>query len=175
MKKGMSIREKVLLCILVILALILVYYYAFYIPTQEEIAQYKEEYTVIDDAIILADAKAIKLTQMKAELEEIKGGDVMVTKELPAYDNRQALMVQLSGVLEKSQNYNVTFGNETIDGSTVTRMISISYTCEDYQTVKDILMEIYNGPYPCSFSNLYLTDGGNTLSVDVTYFEYMKR
>lgn len=174
MKKGMSIREKVLLCILAILAMIMVYYYAFYIPTQDEIAQYKEEYTLVDDSIILADAKAIKLSQMKAELEAIKGGETEVTKELPAYDNRQNLMVQLSNILAKSQNYNITFGAVSADGKTMTRSISLDYSCESYEAAKAILMEIYNGEYPCTFHNLYLTNGGSSISVDIIYFEYQK-
>lgn len=174
MKRGMSIREKVLLCILAVMAMVLVYYYAFYLPVQEETAQYEEEYILVDDNIILADAKAIKLKQMKAELEAIKGGETEVTKELPAYDNRQNLMMHLANILVKSQNYNITFGNVAVDGGTVSRSISLDYTCDSYATAKAILLEIYNGAYPCTFTNLYLTNNGNSISVDIIYYEYQQ-
>lgn len=172
MKKGMSIREKVMLCILAVLCVILVYYYAFYIPMQEEIAQLKEEYTTIDDSMILVEAKATRLAKMKAELEEIKAGDAGVMKELPAYDNRQNLMSQLSTILSKTENYNIAFAGVTGDGTTVSRQISLDYSCANYEEAKAVLLEIYNGKYPCTFGGLYLSDDGATISVDIVYFEY---
>ena len=172
MKKGMSIREKVLLCILAVLALVMVYYYLFYIPVQDEIAQCEEEYLLIDDNILLADAKAAKLNKMKAELESIKGGDTTEVKALPAYDNRENLMVQLSGILAKTENYSLVFGNISKDGVTVSRTVALDYTCSSYEAAKDILQEIYNGEYPCSFTNLYLSNEGATVSVDIIYYEY---
>ena len=62
----MTTREKVMLGILAALCLVLAYYYLLYIPMKEEIAQYKEEYTVVDDTLIVVDAKAVQLSKMKA-------------------------------------------------------------------------------------------------------------
>ena len=51
MKKGLTNREKGLLLILILMALVAVYNYAFYIPTQEKIATYNEEALLLDDQI----------------------------------------------------------------------------------------------------------------------------
>lgn len=172
MKNSMTIREKVMLVILGLLCLALVYYYAFYIPTQEEIQQLEEEYLTIDDTLIAVEAKSARLEKMKADLEMLKGSDTDDTKALPAYDNRQNLMSQLSIILAKSDNYNISFGEVSGDGTTVRRNIRLDYTCGSYQAAKALLLEIYNGEYPCAFDSLYLSNEGTTISVDIIYFEY---
>ena len=172
MKMGMTIREKVLLVVLAILILVLAYYYALYLPVQNEIARCEEEYLTIDESILLAEAKTTKLNKMKTELESIKAGEGVDVKPLPAYDNRQQMMIQLSTILSKTENYNITYGNDMVDGVTVNRAVKLDYTCESYEDAKQILEEIYEGEYPCVFGNLFLSNGGRSVSVDITYFEY---
>ena len=172
MKKGLSIREKVLLCILAVLAVVMVYNYAFLMPIQDEIARCEEEYLSMDETVILLDAKTSRYQQMKKELEAIKGGEGEDTKALPAFDNRENLMVQLSNILSKTEKYNLVFGNISEDGVTVSRSVSLNYSCDSYETAKGILMEIREGEYPCTFGNVYLSNEGKTISVNITYFEY---
>lgn len=172
MKKGLSIREKVLLAILGVLAAVMVYNYLFLIPIQEEIAQAEAEYLNMDETIILLDAKTAKYNQMKEELEVIKAGQTEDTKALPQFDNRENLMVQLSNILAKTEKYSLVFGTIGDDGVTVSRSVTLNFTCDSYETAKGILMEIRDGEYPCTFGNLYLSNEGMTVSVNITYFEY---
>ena len=172
MKKGLSIREKVLLCILAVMLVILAYYYAFYMPAKNTVAQYEQEFTLVDDQIIQAEAKTMMLNKMKTELNAIKEGEVGDVKELPAYDNRQNLLVQLSGILANTENYSVNFRSVVEDEVTVTRTIDLSFTCGSYDAAKAILLEIYNGEYPCTFTNLFISNEGKTVSVNVIYYEY---
>lgn len=172
--KSMSTREKIMLAVLGVMCLALVYYYLLYIPMKEEIAQYKEEYNTVDDTLILVDAKAAQLATMKAELEAIKQDPMGATKALPAYDNRQNLMSQLSNILSKTQSYNIIFGNVSGDGTTVSRQITLNYSCGSYEEAKSILQEIHNGEYPCVFGTLHLSNNGATISIQITYFEYGK-
>ena len=172
MKNGMTTREKVMLCILGVLCLVLAYYYLLYIPMKEEIAQYKQEYTTVDDTLIVVEAKAVQLANMKAELEAIKQSGTGDVKPLPVYDNRQNLMSQLSNILDKTQSYSITFGNISSDGTTISRQISLNYSCGSYEAAKAILLEIYNGEYPCVFGTLHLSNEGATISIQITYYEY---
>ena len=172
MKKGLTLREKVLLCILAVMLVIMGYYYLFYIPTKDAIAQYEKDFIAIDNEIIQTEAKMIKFANMKAELNAIKEGSSVEVKELPKFDNRQNLMVQLSGILANTDNYSLSFGSVSNDGVTVSRSIDLSYTCGSYEAAKAILEEIYTGEYPCTFTNLFLSNGGKTISVEITYYEY---
>lgn len=174
MKKAMSIREKVLLCILMILAAIVMYYYLFYMPVKEEVARLEDEYTAMDDTLIMTEAKLLRKSRMQKDLEAIRSGEVQQIKELPLYDNRQNIMMQLDRILAKAETYTLVFGPVEEDGVTVSRTISLDYVCAGYDASKQLLEEIYQGEYPCAFSNLNLSDDGSHISVDITYFEYKK-
>lgn len=170
--KKLSIREKVLLVILLIMGGVLAYYYAFYIPTQNKIAELEEQFITIDDAIIVADVKVAKLQEMQAELKRIKEEGIENIREVPAYDNRQNLMTELSTILSKAQTYNIRFNDVTTDDVTISRNITLDYTCGSYEAAKTILQEIYDGKYPCAFTDVFLSNEGMTVSVDIVYFEY---
>lgn len=172
MKNTITIREKVLLCILGILSVILVYYYLFYIPMKKETKLYRQEYVTVDETLLEVEARAAQMMEMKAEIEAIKAGNAENTRELPKYDNRQNLMSQLSGILAKTNNYSISFGAITGDGTTISRQITLNYTCDSYQSAKAILKEIYNGEYPCSFGNMNLSGEGRSVSMYITYYEY---
>ena len=178
MKAEMTVREKVMMGILGVLVLFCVYYFVFLVPTTEKIASYKEDTLLLEDQIILADAKVVKMQQMEDELEEILANGQGDLKELPAYDNSYYVMNSLSGILEKSVQYNISFSNVETEGNTVRRNITLDYDCSSYNNAKTILENIYHGDYRCVFKDLYITcnekDGAESyhVSVDVTYFEY---
>ena len=67
-------------------------------------------------------------------------------------------MMQLSGILSKSDNYNLRFGTVTSDDNAISRQIILEYTCSDYKTAKGILEEIYNGQFPCVLGNVHISN-----------------
>lgn len=174
MKKGLSAREKILLLILVLMALIAAYYYAFYMPTQEKITFYEEEAILIDDQIIVAEAKTMKMGMMQKELEAIKAGDMTNIKELPPYDNSRNVMNSLSAILANATQYNVSFSGVSEEDGIVRRDITLSYDCNSYDSAKSILSQIYNGDYRCLIKDLHITQSSGTwnVNVQITYFEY---
>ena len=174
MKKGLSAREKVLLLILILMAVFAGYYYAFYLPAQEKIAFYKEEALMIDDQLIIAEAKEMKLNMMKKELAEIMSGDAQNVKPRPEYDNSRNVMNSLSLILAKADLYDLKFESVSEQDGIVRREVSLVYSCSSYANVKSILSEIYNGDYRCMIKDLYITqtDDAWRVNVDITYFEY---
>lgn len=172
MNRPMTIREKVMLAILGVLCFVMVYYYAFYVPTQNKIMQLEEQYYEIDDTLIEVEAKNVRYQKMKSDLQTIKNSTSEEIKALPAYDNRQNLLSQLSTILAKAESYNITFKEVSGDGTTIRRNIRLDYTCSSYAAAKALLQEIYNGQYPCILDGLYLNDSGTKFSVDIIYFEY---
>jgi len=171
-KNSMTIREKVMLGILGILCIVLAYYYLLYIPMKNETERYRQEYQTVDSTLVVVEAKAAKMAQMKAEIEAIKAGNAGDIKELPAYDNRQPLLRQLNMILAKTNNYSITFGGITGDGTTVCRQVTLNYACDDYASAKAILKEIHSGIYPCALGNISLSSEGASMSLNITYYEY---
>lgn len=178
MKAEMTVREKVMMGILGVLVLFCVYYFVFLLPTTEKIEHYKSETVLLEDQILMADAKAAKMKQMQEELDAILADEANALKGLPAYDNSYHVMNALSETLKKSQQYNVSFSNVDIKESTVRRNINLSYNCNSYENAKGILTSIYEGEYRCLFKDLFISKGGSgdsqsySVSVGITYFEY---
>lgn len=175
MKKGkLSPREKFLAVLLGIMVLVLIYNYAFYVPTKAKLASYEEELLLIDDQIIVAEAKAMKMAKMVKELEEIKAGSLKDIKELPAYDNSRNVMNSLSSILEDVTQYNVSFSGVTEEEGIVRRDITLTYSCGSYDAAKSILTQIYDGPYRCLMKDVHITQSSGVWSVvaEITYFEY---
>lgn len=156
------------------MCLIAVYNYAFYIPTQAKIENYKQEALVVDDQILVAEVKAAKLNRMEKELAEIKAGDMTNIKELPKYDNSRNVMNSLSSILVKASQYNVSFSGVSEEEGIVRRNIALTYSADSYEIAKAILSDIYDGEYRCLMKDLHITQGSGTwnVNVQITYFEY---
>ena len=177
--KKMSVREKVLAVILGILVLFCVYYFVFLIPVTDKIDACANESIAIEDQLILYDAMAAKKRTMEAELEAIFNGEKGNVKELPAYDNSQNVMNQLSYILADAEQYDISFSSVEEEGSTVRRNVDISFTCESYQKVKRILTFIHDGEYRCVLKDLTIgakeDREGNVIynvGADFVFFEY---
>ena len=175
MKKKFSSREKFLLVILLILSAYMVYQYTFYIPTKEQIDYYNGEVAAVEDEIIKAEAKIIKLARMQKELQEIKEGDTSDLKVLPQYDNSRNVMNSLSNILSTAEQYDVSFSSVTEKDGIVRRDITLNYICNSYDTAKAILLKIDGGDYRCLLKDIYITQNAESWSVNVgvTYFEYI--
>lgn len=175
MKKRLTSREKFLLVILAVLGVYMAYYYAFYIPTKEQIDFYKKEAIVVDDEIIVAEARIIKLARMEKELAEIKAGDAKDLKVLPQYDNSRNVMNSLSTILATAEQYDVSFSGVSENDGIVRRDITLNYVCNSYDAAKAILLKIDGGEYRCLLKDVYITQNASSWSVNVgvTYFEYI--
>ena len=174
MKKQLTVREKVLMCILVVLLVICGYYYAFYTPVLQKIADYKNEMIFLEEQNVLLDAQVEKMNQMKSELDAIAAGEMGDVKELPAFDNSQNVMSSLSFILKNAQQYSVSFASVEEEESTVRRHINLSYDCGSYEASKSILQQIYDSEYRSLIKDVHISMGEDSchVTVELTYFEY---
>lgn len=174
MKKQLTTREKVLMCVLAVLLVICAYYYAFYTPVLQKIASYKEEIVYLEDQNLILDTQVNKMNQMKDELDKIQAGEMGSVKELPAFDNSQNVMNSLSFILQSANQYNVSFATVEEEDSTVRRNIQLSYDCSNYEAAKTILSKIYESEYRSLIKDVHLSNGNGSchVTVEITYFEY---
>ena len=174
MKKQLTIREKILMCILAVLLVVCAYYYAFYMPVLQKIIDNKAEIAFLDEQNLVLDAQVEKMSQMQGELDEIISNGTDGVKKLPAYDNSQNVMHSLSSILESANQYNVSFSSVEIEESTVRRHINLSFDCNDYASAKEILKQIYEGEYRSLIKDVHMSGGEESyqVTVQITYFEY---
>ena len=174
MKKQLTLREKVLMGILAMLLVLCAYYYAFYTPVLQKIADYKDEIAFLDEQNLILDAQVEKMNLMQNELDAIVSGEMGTVKELPAYDNSQNVMHSLSFILQSANQYTVSFSSVEEEESTVRRQVKLAYDCSSCESAKKILQQIYESEYRSLIKDVHLSCGEESyhVSVEITYFEY---
>lgn len=129
MRKGaLSVREYILVGVLVLLLLGVCYYLFYYTPLQDDIQSINVEKDQVVMQITEATRKYESMSTMQAELDEIFGDGKKKVTEIAPYDNAKVVMTELNGILGQSQNYRLSFSDPLIgaDG-TVRRNVSMSF------------------------------------------------
>lgn len=141
----------------ILLTLILVgviYYFAIYKVTEEELSNLDTEINNTSGEVSAAEARMVMLEEMAAEIEEGKQSGSMVCD----YDNAKAELEFLSSVISPATDYNFSF-EEPIseDGVYVRRNVSISFSCNGYSDAKQIVNDIVTSPYRTIFKDVTFT------------------
>lgn len=176
MNRAFTTREKVLLVILALLLIGVGYFKLLLEPVNESIDRYASQTAAEQDAMLQDTAQLARLRQMEQELAEIREtGDAV---PLPAYDNADKLMVELSRILAASSDYALNFGSpyELDGGYIVCRPLSLQFTAKDYAAARDLLTALHDSADVNQISDLSLTlpqdaDKGVQVSCSVTFFE----
>ncbi|MDR0952404.1 MAG: type II secretion system protein M [Oscillospiraceae bacterium] len=179
LSKSFTNREKLLVLILCILMLIAFYYFAIQKPVTESIEAAEEEYTQLQDELMVETAKAAQLMKMRTELKEA-GYEDGVESDIPYYDNIQNLVKQLDTVLNGVSGYQISFSNPAANGNLATRGVSLSFSSPNYAAARSIITNLYSGPYRCAVTSMQLspsgselTDGAVAVSLSLIFFEYV--
>ena len=175
MRRAFTTREKVLLVILAVLVIGIGYFKLLLEPINDRIAEYQADTASEQDALLQNTALLTRMRQMQSELDEIHAaGNV---KPLPAYDNSDALLVELNTVLSRSRDYSLNFGaTATLDDSPyiLRRPLSLTFTADTYAQARSILNSLHDSSNINQISDLSLSfQKDNTVSVTLTiaYFE----
>ena len=177
-KNKVSARETLMLLFLAVLVIGLAYYMGFYTPLQKELATLQEEAASVDSLIALSSTQVSNMNTMQAELDEIFARPEEEDTEIAPYDNKEVVFNQLNGILQLSENYNLSFTDPVIQADgTVRRNVGMSFSCPDYASAKSILEALNDSRWRCLISNLSISSNGNIMenpvqvSATITFFE----
>ena len=186
MMKKFSKREGYMIFALVLIVIGLVYYRFVYTPITESIATNELELADAQTLVTVESGKAAKLQQMRTEIEEFKAN--MPADEganVPDYDNTEQVARALFEALKGTREYSIEFGEIVFEDTIVERNVNISFTATSYAEAKRVITNIYGGDYSCAISNFTvlgtavgtanpnIARGNVTISMTVTYFEYL--
>ena len=178
-KSKLSTREMVMLLFLVILLIGVAYYMGFYTPLQAEMASIATQSVETDTAIQAATAKAMRMKDMQAELDEILSRPESEITEIAPYDNKEVVLTQLYGILARTQDYKLDFTDPAVqDDGTVRRNISMSFTCADYKAAKAVIRDLSDSQWRCLISSLTIGAEEDMLTqpvevtATITFFEH---
>lgn len=170
----LTLREKTLLVILLILVVIGGYMLLFRMPTTEKIQDLSEQTKLNQELLTELDEKVSQKNLMQNELDNIFNSTYSPAT-MPDYDNIKSVIFVLNEILKSTNEYAVSF--ETVDTSklVVERYISLPFTCNNYQTAYNILNELENSQLRCMIDDVNITqneDGTITVNAGIIFFEY---
>lgn len=179
-KSKLSLREIIMLLVLIVLLIGVGYYMGFYTPLQEEMASIASQSTDCDMQITTAMTKVGRMNEMQEELEEIFSRPADEITEIAPYDNKEVVLNQLYGILARTTDYSLNFTDPSVqEDGTVRRNISMSFHCDSYEAAKEVIRDLTDSQWRCLVNNLSMSsDAGDmmtnevTVTVTITFFEH---
>lgn len=178
MKRQLTVRERTLLIVLGIVALVGAYVTWVYTPLVNERERCDSEVLVLQDQVEIMKSTVQKQEQMERELEEIFERNPNPLS-LPDYDNAEPMMRELHAVLGNAQSYSLAFGAVDTSATVARRSITMTFTASDYASAKRILTQLDRNSYRCMLDGMSLNfgyrDGSVSVSGNIVFFEYQAR
>ena len=163
-RSKVTIREMVLLVLLCVLLISVIYYMGFYGPLQEEINSLALRSAEVDSQIQEALVRVRQKNTMEQELEEILARPQKEITEFAPYDNKEAVLDMLYGILGKAEDYSLSFTDPAVkEDGTVRREISMKFRCGSYATAKQVVRELSRCRWRCLITSCSIADQENWL------------
>ncbi len=180
LSRKFTTREKVLLLILILILVGELYYLLVHRKVENDLLEAQTRFEQAKVTYEIENAKTVKKNGMlKAIQEAQKDEDV---HPLPDYDNSTNVVAYLNGVMASADEYNLVFNTVNYSNYVAMRPINMSFTCQGYQAVRNIVTQLENGPYYCEVTGLSMAAGngavdltGGYVSVQMTavFYEYV--
>lgn len=175
--RPLSTREKFLLCVLLVVAVVSAYFALFYQPITLKMADLDTQIGETEDALLESQIKVSQQEKMVAELERLRAEEKNLISIAP-YDNLQAVIIELNGILAQTNEYSLDFGTVDTSQVIVRRNIILNFTTGSYDSAKSVLRQLSDSRYRCLLSALSINQdwrGGQVhVSVNMTFFEYQE-
>lgn len=172
--RKLTLRERVLLIIFIIIALISAYLLFFYIPNRNQLHILQGEITQKNEIISQYKEMVEEQENMEEKLEQLKTGN-NVRNPMPYYDNTQNVILELNEILATANKYALQFSIKENEEAVVERQVSIPFQCNNYNEIKDILQQISSGKIPCFIKSISIYKHNEEeieAIINVSYFEY---
>lgn len=172
--RKLSTRERVLLLLLAVIAIVSGYILLFYLPTTQRIESLNAQITQSQELVAQLDAKLASQQQMENKLEQLSAQDAQVPY-MPTYDNIQAVMTELHTILAGCQEYSLSFQSEQGEDHVFYRRVSIPFTCSSYEQAQEILQKLHDSTLRGLLEDVQISlqeDGTVKASATIIFFEY---
>ncbi len=157
-------REKILLLILALILLAEVYYLLVHQKVERDLAEARARTEIATASYEIESVKAAKKQEMLEKIQEAtKDGSA---QPLPDYDNGTNVVAYMNGVMESVEEYNLVFNNVDFRDYVAVRSINMSFSCQGYSAVKNIVTQLEDGPYYCEVTGLSISAANEILDME---------
>lgn len=172
--RKLSMRERVLLVCLAVVAAGSAYVLFFHMPMTQRMEALQVQVAQEEELVSQLEARLMQQQRMEQVLHQLSMQE-NAPRHMPEYDNQQAVMVELHDILRNCRNYSLSFREEPGEEHVLCRRVSMPFTCSNYQQVHDTLQQLHDSPLRSALSDLELTQQENgtiKVSAVMTFFEY---
>lgn len=173
LSRDFTTREKVLLLILVLVLIGAGYYHFVHKPVSEGVEQVRAESETLELELTAVEAKLAQLRAMQAEMDSIEESGRLSL--MPSYNNAQAELDLMNGILSTANEYTVTLSGVTRSGDQIRRAYNIRFTCDDFAAARRMLKALAGSEYRCLLGDVTgsaLRGGeGMDVSARITFYE----
>lgn len=175
LKRGLTLREKILLLVCILIGLGIFYYQVIYKSFQNSMEAY--DISNIQNQTVILQAQVARKKTMQQYLIDHKDDTY---GELAMYNNLSKEIGELARIFEGIDNLSISWSDPTLLNKTVRRNANVSFSVVGYQRVVDLVKAIKNCKYRCLISDLSIStnrdrvlDDNSAVSVRivVTFFE----
>ena len=176
MTRSFTTREKILMLCLAVVILAAVYMKVVYIDVSNTMEQYPALLAEAEEELSLEQQKYGKLQAMRRELDAVKESGAEL-QEVPDYDNSKRIMEELNQILRPCKNYSLNFLPLEQEGNIIRRKIDLQFTCSNYGTAEQVVLDIDEMQYRCLITSLSMQGrdtvktGEVTTRLEATFFE----
>ena len=175
LKRGLTLREKILLLVCILIGLGIFYYQVIYKSFQNSMEAY--DISNIQNQTVILQTQVARKKTMQQYLVDHKDDTY---GELAMYNNLSKEIGELARIFEGIDNLSISWSDPTLLNKTVRRNANVSFSVVGYQRVVDLVKAIKNCKYRCLISDLSIStnrdrvlDDDSTVSVRIviTFFE----
>lgn len=183
MSRDFTVKEKVLIVILLLILIGLAYYRFVHIPCKEAVQTAQSEKTMYQAELVTVQRREAQIRKMKEELDSL--GELQSTSRMESYNNSKGELSLLNKVLEPASDYSISFASVTRDGDQIRRNFDLEFTTTSFATAKSILNDLADSDYRCLIGDIEYVmtlrrakkdepeQGGKWVD-DVYYFDVVK-
>ena len=172
--RKLSTRERVLLAILVVVAVVSGYVLLFSMPLNEKIQTLGQEIMESEDLKTQLESRWSQQQRLQQLTEQLKKQEGEA-RYMPEYDNLQAVMVELNTILADCQEYSLAFQPDDPEDAIYARQATIPFTCGSYDQARDVLQRLHDSPLRNLITDVQITeqdDGSVKSTATMLFFEY---
>lgn len=172
--RKLSIRERVLLILLAVVAAVSGYVLLFSMPMSQRTEELNTRITQGEELTAQLEEKLTQKRQMEQAISQLSDQE-NAPPAMPEYDNLQAVMVELNAILSNCQEYSLSFQEEPAEDHVVCRRVTIPFICAGYGEAREILQELHDSPLRGLLESVQFSqqeDGTVRLTAVMSFFEY---
>ena len=179
LSRDFTLKEKILIFVLLLILVALTYYRFVHVPCNEAIETARSEKEMYDTELLAVQKKEAQIRAMKEELDSL--GELQATSRMESYNNSKAELSLLNSVLESAYNYSISFASVTRSGDQIRRNFNLQFTTGSFDAAKQIISSLADSEYRCLVDDIRCAlDTSNnssrgiiTVNATATFFETM--